>query len=119
MDVVEEVLTRLGAGSKPILTVYNKCDIADGFIPEKGSVAISAKTLMGIEDLKNAVTQMLAAARKELSVLLPLDSGALVSRVYANGQVTGCDYLEEGIRLTAAVTIEDASRLSASAIKIY
>ena len=71
---------------------------------------------MGVEDLKNAIHRELAETRMELSVLLPLDSGALVSRIYAVGQVIRCDYQEEGVYLTAVVTAEDASRLRASAI---
>jgi 50S ribosomal subunit-associated GTPase HflX len=70
-------------------------------------------------ELKNAVMSKLAEARAELTVLIPLDSGALVSRIYASGQVIDCKYLEEGIMLTAAVTLEDAARLRASAIKIF
>ena len=119
MEVVGEVLNQLGVGSKPMLIVYNKCDIAGEPIPGRDSVAVSAATGMGMEGLKNAVTQKLAATRTELSVLLPLDSGALISRVYANGQVTGCQYQEDGILINAIVTIEDAARLRASAIKTY
>lgn len=119
MEVVCKVLNQLGANNKPILTVYNKCDIAGEVIPEKDSVAVSAITGMGIEKLKNAVTQKLSAMRTELSILLPFDSGALISRIYANGQVTDCQYQEDGIHINATVTLEDASHLRASAIKIY
>ena len=119
MEVVCEVLNQLGAGNKPILTVYNKCDISGVFFMGKDSVAVSAITGMGMENLKNSITQELSAKRTKLSVLLPLDSGALISRIYANGQATDCQYLEEGIHISATVTLEDASRLRASAIKIY
>jgi GTP-binding protein HflX len=119
MEVVFEVLNQLGVSNTPILTVYNKCDILGDFIQGKDSVSVSAKTGMGIEYLKEAVAQKLAEMRSELSVLLPLDAGALVSRIYANGQVTGCEYLAGGIKLTAVVTIEDASRLRAAALEVY
>jgi GTP-binding protein HflX len=119
MKVVSEVLVQLGAGTKPILNVYNKCDVTGDFASERDSVAVSAKTGKGMEELKKLVTQKLAEQRTELSVLLPLGSGALVSRVYANGQVTECDYLENGIRLTAAVSLEDSSRLRAEALEIF
>ena len=119
MEVVCEVLDRLGVSNKPVLTVYNKCDLSGEFIPEKDSVAVSAATGMGMDSLKASVTRKLAEARVELSVLLPLDSGALVSRVYANGQVNACEYLEDGIRIAAAVNLEDASRLRAAATEIY
>ena len=119
MEVVCDVLDQLGAGGKPILTVFNKCDISDKSTPVNDSVNVSAVTGMGIDDLKSAVNRQLTLARVGISVLLPLDSGALVSFIYANGQVRECEYLEDGIHITAVVTQEDASRLRASAIKIF
>jgi GTP-binding protein HflX len=119
MEVVCEVLNQLGANNKPILTVYNKCDITREFYMASDSVAVSAITGMGMENLKNSIAQELSAKRTTLSVLLPLDSGALISRIYANGQVTDCQYREDGIHISTTVTLEDASRLRASAVKIY
>ena len=119
MDVVCEVLTQLEVGDKAMLTVYNKCDLSGDTIAAQNRVAVSALTGMGMENLKNAVAQKLSEMRTELSVLLPLDSGALVSRIFANGQVIDCQYEEDGIHMNAAVTLEDAARLRASAIKIY
>jgi GTP-binding protein HflX len=119
METVREVLEHLGANNKPILTVYNKIDIFSDnteLITEKDSVTVSARTGMGMDDLKNTIIQKLSEARVELSVVLPLDSGALVSRIYECGQVTGCRYAEDGIHLTAVVTPGDASRLRASAL---
>jgi GTP-binding protein HflX len=119
MEVVCEVLNQIGAGNKPILTVYNKCDISGGFFMEENSVAVSAINGVGMENLKNSIAQEFSAMRTKLSVLLPLDSGALVSRIYSKGQVTDCQYREDGTLICATVTLEDASRLRASAIKIY
>ena len=119
MDVVTEVLAQLGVADKPILTVYNKCDLVSESVLWEGNINVSLITGMGIERLKSEVTQKLSEMRTELSVLLPLDSGALVSRVYTVGQVIECDYQEDGIYLKAIVPLEDASRLRASAIEIY
>jgi GTP-binding protein HflX len=97
MEVVCKVLAQLGAGDKPILTVYNKVDVVGDATPknDSDSVSVSAITGVGMEDLKNAVIQKLAEMRNEVSVLLPLDSGALVSHVYATGQVIDCQYQED------------------------
>jgi len=118
MAVVHEVLNQLEVDNKPTLTVYNKCDVAGDFLPERDSVCISARTGMGMDGLKDAITQKLAESRVEVSVLLPLNSGALVSRIYAGGQVLKCDYQEDGIQLQAVVTLEDASRLRAAAVRV-
>jgi 50S ribosomal subunit-associated GTPase HflX len=74
---------------------------------------------MGMENLKDSIRQELSWLRTELSVLLPLSSGALVSRIYANGQVIDCKYQEDGIHISAIVHLEDAACLRASAIKTF
>jgi GTP-binding protein HflX len=116
MEVVGEVLAHLGVNDKPTLTVYNKCDVADHSAPDKDSVSVSAITGMGIEALQGEITHRLSTEREKLSVLLPLDSGALVSHVYANGQVMECQYRDDGIRLMAAVNAADAARLREAAV---
>ena len=120
MEVVYDVLGQLGTNNKPILAVYNKCDITteQTLTPGKESVAVSAKTGMGMENLKNAITQKFAEMRAEVSVVLPLDSGALVSRIYENGQVLDCQYQEDGIHVSAIVALEDESRLRAAAVRV-
>ena len=132
METVYDVLSQLNTHNKPILTVYNKCDVATDITPDtwaatatkqssnlnqppsgSESVAISAKTGMGIEKLKAAITQKFSQARTKISVVLPLDSGALVSRVYETGQVLSCHYKEDGIHISAVVPPEEESRLRA------
>ncbi|MCL2200129.1 MAG: GTPase HflX, partial [Defluviitaleaceae bacterium] len=118
MQVVNEVLSQLEAHTNPTLIVYNKCDIFKGNDDARGvdSVSISAKAGLGIEDLQAAITKKLSELRAEISVTLPLDAGALVSRLYASGTVHECDYHEDGIYVKATVTAEDAARLRAAAL---
>jgi len=118
MEVVNEVLAQLEANKNPMLTVYNKCDVAGEVVSGMGGVTISAMTGMGMDQLKDAIARKLADMRLEISVLLPLDSGALVSKIYASGQVHECDYREDGIFLQATVSQEDAARLRAVAAEV-
>lgn len=111
------MLSELGAADKPVLIVYNKCDLIAEPVLGNENIAISATTGMGTERLKQAITRQLSAMRTELSVVLPLHAGALISRIYEVGQVLQCDYREDGIHLKAVVPLEDAARLRAAAIK--
>jgi GTP-binding protein HflX len=115
MEVVDAVLKELGAGGNPMLTVYNKCDLAE----DAPAIAISAKTGLNLEGLKNAVTQHLSELRNVVTVLLPLNAGAMVSRVYEVGKVQTCDYREDGIYLVAEVPAADAARLKDAAVEVY
>jgi len=118
MEVVCDVLNQLEAGNKPTLTVYNKCDISTEIAPDTWegteSVAISAKTGLGIDKLKNAITQKFSSTRTEVSVVLPPGEGALVSHIYESGQVLDCQYQDDGIHIIAIVSPEDGSRLRAA-----
>jgi len=115
MEVVADVLKELEADKNPMLKVYNKCDIAGEIIPGRGSVTISALTGLGMEQLESAITKKLSELRVEIEVMLPLDSGALVSRIYESGQVHDCQYVDDGIIIRATVPPGDAARLRAAA----
>jgi GTP-binding protein HflX len=126
MEVVGTVLRELGAGENPMLTVFNKCDIRKDKTdaprspnPSDNVIPISAKTGMGMDALKNAVTQGLSNLRTALNVLLPLNAGALLSRVYETGKVEACEYREDGIFLNAVVPMADAVRIKAAALIVY
>ncbi|MDR3263311.1 MAG: GTPase HflX [Clostridiales bacterium] len=60
-DVVTEVLESLGAGGKPVITVYNKIDVAADNIKPKltDTVSISAKTGEGIDGLRALIARKL------------------------------------------------------------
>lgn len=114
METVGHVLQELGAGANPMLTVYNKCDkpqFRTAAAADAVEIPISAKTGMGIDQLKTAVTNHLANLRTPIEVLLPLSAGAIVSRVYEVGKVEECDYREDGIFLKAVVPMADAMRI--------
>ena len=119
MEVVQQVLEQLEANQTPTLTVFNKCDVADGVYLGEDSIAISAKTGQGMEGLKEAIALKLADKRMKISMLLPLDAGAMISRIYDTGQVDLCEYYEDGVLLNAIVPVDDAARLKAIAIEVY
>ncbi|MCL2362102.1 MAG: GTPase HflX [Defluviitaleaceae bacterium] len=116
MEVVDDVLKELGAHTNPTMLVYNKCDVAGEVAAGTKGVAISAMTGMGLDNLKDVITKQLAEMRIKVEILLPLDAGALVSRIYANGQVHDCQYEDDGIRISATVAQDDAARLRDAAV---
>nr|MDD6336068.1 GTPase HflX [bacterium] len=119
MQVVGNVLQQLGAGSKPMLTIYNKCDRLEAPPEEGQDVSLSARTGQGIDALLGAIRDTLASMRRVLDVVLPMSAGALVSQAYSRGQVLSCEYLEDGIHLKAMLKAEDASRVMAAALRVH
>lgn len=119
LDVTRNLLDELGAGGKPTLYVYNKCELpadrlgamcgfpvqsasgADREIPRENILFISALTGEGIEGLVAALERLVAESRREARYFFPhADSGAL-SRLYQLAAVGEPEYREEGVSVTA------------------
>lgn len=85
-EVVEEVLSKLGAGDIPALRVYNKLDKLDSPPPQDGFV-ISARTGDGLTALLEAVEQRLASGRKEVELVIPYDKYEAMALLRQDAQV--------------------------------
>ncbi len=102
---VREVLSEIGAAEIGELVVFNKCDMG----PEaarlaqqcEGSLAISALTGEGVEQLLGAIGDRLRAASRVVEILVPWDRGDVLASVHREGQVLESDASEAGIRITA------------------
>src|SRR5205823_7388178 len=88
---VNEVLAELGADQLPQLLAFNKADVA----PEAkrlvdthpGSVALSARTGDGIDDLLAVLGDRLRAMDTIVELVVPYDRGDVVAAVHREGEV--------------------------------
>ena len=106
LDTSMELLKELGAENKPIVTVYNKCDIAPGtfLMPAaRNCVRISAATGFGLDALLETVASLLPDPVSRITVLLPYKESALAAWLHENAAVQAEDYREDGILVTATV----------------
>lgn len=111
LQVTKDILKDLGAAGKPIVVAYNKCDrvILGDFIPEKGSVCISALTGRGIDELLEAVVEALPQ-RKIVNFLFPYSMGGAAESIRLSSHVYNEAYRQEGIELKALVDAETLGR---------
>ena len=90
---VREVLAEVGADKLPELLVVNKVDAADEETLLRlkrewpDAVFVSARTGLGIEELRAAIEARLPRPAVEVRVVLPYDRGDLVARVHRRGEV--------------------------------
>jgi len=86
LEAVEKVLAEIGCKDKPQLVVLNKADLVEDPIrldiisrARPGSVAVSAKTGQGLEELTREVTGRLAGAMQETVIRAAAGDGRLLA----------------------------------------
>ncbi|MCX5655888.1 MAG: GTPase HflX [Planctomycetota bacterium] len=86
LEAVEKVLAEIGCKDTPQLVVLNKADLVEDPIrldivsrARPGSVAVSAKTGQGLEELTREVTERLAGAMQETVIRSAAGNGRLLA----------------------------------------
>ena len=108
MHVVYETLRELGADKKPVITVFNKQDLLEekrnfrDFMAEQ-SICGSAHTGAGMEELKNAITDVLRAQKIYIERLYPYEKAGLIQLIRKKGELLEEKYQEDGIFVRAYV----------------
>lgn len=105
LSVTRELLTQLGCTDRPIVTVFNKCDLpaALPLTDRDGAVCISAATGKGIDALLQRLTEVLPPDRRKVKLLFPFDKGALAGECRREGAVEHEEYVPEGLSMTVTL----------------
>ncbi|GMV94905.1 MAG: GTPase HflX [Candidatus Hydrogenedentota bacterium] len=103
IDAVNTVLDEIGVEDKPMIRVFNKTDIADpAHVREQlrgpgTTVAVSAKSGEGLNDLLRLVQETLALKRKRVWLRIPQRDAGLLSELYEGGRVFERRYEDNAI----------------------
>jgi GTP-binding protein HflX len=107
---VNTVLNEIGAGEKPVMMVFNKVDQLNGgntltrlheLFPN--SVAISATTGTGLEELLAEIGSQIRPERELLELKIPHERSAVIARLHKVGQVLERRYLTKTTKFKARV----------------
>ncbi len=118
LAAVREVITDVGATDVPEIVVINKADLADPLVlqrllrVEKRSIAVSARTGEGIEELLGLIDSELPRPAVEVEALVPYTHGKLVARAHDEGEVISEEHTAEGTLLKVRVHEELAAELT-------
>ncbi|MEV7886236.1 GTPase HflX [Streptomyces sp. NPDC002817] len=118
LAAVREVITDVGATRVPEIVVINKADAADPLTLqrlmriEKRSIAVSARTGLGIEELLALIDNELPRPSVEVEALVPYTLGKLVARAHTEGEVISEEHTPEGTLLKVRVHEELAADLA-------
>ena len=107
IEVTEALLRDLGAGEKPVIYAFNKCDLgaaAPGVAHGRGNIIyLSAATGQGVDRLLLRMEELLHAGKRRVTFLIPNAKQGLLSGLYKNATVEDVEYGAEGVRVTAVV----------------
>ena len=118
-EAVLEVLDGLGAGDKPMITVFNKSDLVKDQYELRSLVAetenaayISATTGEGLANLMQCVVKTLDNLLEAVNLKIPFDRSDLVAQCYEYGRVIKADYRDDAIYVEARITRDLAGRVA-------
>ena len=111
IKVTESVIEELGAVNKPIIYVYNKCDLIDDSslcVDGGSSVAVSGATGKGIDTLVAKIEEIIHKFKKKYKLLIPYSEQSILSSLYDNYTVLNVEYLDDNIG--AEVVFDERAR---------
>ena len=110
MHVVYDTLDKLGVGDKPIITAFNKIDVAGDVIlrdfKADKTVRISARHGNGLTELKDAIEDILRESKIYIEKLYSYSEAGKISIIRKYGQLLSEEYVAEGIEVKAYVPVE-------------
>jgi GTP-binding protein HflX len=123
IEAVDTVVKQLNAFGKQTLMVFNKVDVLenseaiDVYVKRfPGSVAISARTGLGVSGLVQALQDQLGAWRLRSQFRVPLSEAGLIAEIHRVGHVLELRYEGEFAVIVAHTPPQLQQRLSAFAV---
>ena len=116
--VLGEITEGTDSAPPPELLVVNKLDETDELTRARlrhllpDAVFVSAHTGAGLDELSARIGELLPRPEVEVDVEVPYAHGALVARIYAEGEVLDVEHTEAGTRLRARVRPDLAGALA-------
>jgi len=117
IDAVRAVLGEIDADRVPELLVFNKADLApleakQLVADHPGSVALSAATGQGVEDLLRILPDRLRSLTAVMSLAVPYDRGDVMAAIHREGEVVSTSEEADVMRVRARLSGPSAGRLS-------
>ena len=116
LKVTEEIIEELGGADKPIIYVYNKCDladVADYSVANDNTVKVSAVTGEGIDSLLSMIEEVMHRTKRRCKLLIPYSAQSTLSAIYDSYTVNSTDYVDDGVLVDAILDKKAIGQYSA------
>jgi GTP-binding protein HflX len=111
---VREVVREVGGEAVPELLVFNKADLSDEARrlaeAHPGSVALSASTGEGIDELLVRIGDRLRSLTPVVELFVPYERGDVLAALHRSGDVLKETADDEGVHVSARLDVAEASR---------
>ena len=114
VQVTKNLIAELDASDKPMLFVYNKCDLGIAVHPATDSgqnVFLSAATGEGVDELVRRLEALAADGKRPCEFFFPSDKLGLVAAHYAGANITSVEYGDDGAHVLAVCDRKTAGQL--------
>lgn len=128
IESVTRVLSEIGCGGQPILEVFNKVDAIKDVVPletlqtlRPEAVAISAKTGLGLDELRRKIIQHYKGREIVVRVTSRLSEGKVQSFLRAHGEIVGEQYSDSTVVLDVRMgqrQLPDLERLRPDTLEV-
>ena len=98
--VTNDLLEELGCSGKPVIPIYNKCDLPEArenILFEPNSVMISALEEKGFDKLLDAISKALPPTRAKAKMLIPYSDGAAAAILRKDSIINFEEYRADGL----------------------
>ncbi|CAK8054757.1 GTPase HflX [Eupransor demetentiae] len=107
METTEETLAKIGIKDRPMITVYNKADLAEVPYPTvdgQGALTISAKDEKSQDDLLDLIKKAIFPDLQLVKLRIPFSDNKVVAQLAAHHTFQSEEYDEEGTVLEVELT---------------
>ena len=110
MHVVYETLKKLGVKDKPVITLFNKSDMATDMTLKDLNcdkfLNVSAKTGEGLDDFIGVMEKLLLESKVSVETVIGYKDAGVIDRIRKDGTLLEEKYLPEGIGIKAYISKE-------------
>ena len=115
MYVVYETLKKLGVKDKPVITLFNKSDIAGDVVLKdlncEKSMKVSAATGEGLDSFLKTLEKILLESKVSIEAVIDYKDAGIITQIRKDGTLLEEKYLPEGIGIKAYVSKELYGRI--------
>ena len=108
IQVVNDLLKEINEDNKPVLTVFNKCDVKEPplYYQNMDTVNISVKEKKNIDGLLKKIQEIIFSSKKRIKVIIPFSQGSLLGLIYKTSTIISEESKEDGFHMEIVCDME-------------